>query len=100
VDDGIVKLTVAWVLPATTVTSVGAPGTVIAEQGAPAQFSKAAFFQRTLISSRFYCAFRFISNACFSLFVFPTFGISTFEFVCAIPNKGSIKSSKIFSIIL
>jgi hypothetical protein len=28
VDEGAVKLTVAWVLPATAVTLVGAPGTV------------------------------------------------------------------------
>jgi hypothetical protein len=68
--------------------------------GTPVQFSKAAFFQRTLISSKLYCAFLLISNGCFSLVVFPPIGISTFEFVCAKPNKGSIKKGKILSIIL
>jgi hypothetical protein len=76
------------------------PGTEREGQGTPGQFSKAAFFQRTLSSSRLYNALRFISNACFSLVVFFPMGISTFEFVCAKPNKGSIKRYKILSFML
>jgi hypothetical protein len=76
------------------------PGAENVGQGTPGQFSNAAFFQRTLSSSRLYMAFRFISNARFSLFVFPPMGISTFELVCPIPNKGSSKKGKILIIIL
>jgi hypothetical protein len=76
------------------------PGTEREGQGTPGQFSKAAFFQRTLSSSRLYNALRFISNACFSLVVFFPMGISTFDLVCAKPNKGSIKKGKIFSFML
>jgi hypothetical protein len=68
--------------------------------GTPVQFSKAAFFQRTLISSRLNEAFRFISLGEISLDNNSPIGFSTFEFVCPIPNKGSIKKGKILSLIL
>ena len=68
--------------------------------GTPEQFSKAAFFQRTLISSRLYNAFLLISNGCFSLTVLPLIGISNCEFVCAIPIKGSSKRGKNLIVIL
>ena len=76
------------------------PGAENVTHGTPEQFSKAAFFQRTLISSKLKVAFRFISNGFFSLVVVLSLGISTFEFVCAKPSKGSIKKGKILNIIL
>jgi len=66
----------------------------------PGQFSKEAFFQRTLSSSRLKNAFRLMSNGCFSLFVFSPMGISTFGLVCPMPNKGSSKKGKTLGIIL
>ena len=69
-------------------------------QGTPVQFSKAAFFQRTLISSRLNEAFRLISKGCFSLFVFPPNGTSPLELDCAIPNIGSNRKGKNLNFIL
>ena len=48
---GATNATLAEAFPAVATTPVGAPGTVIVIQGTPGQFSNAAFFHRTLISS-------------------------------------------------
>jgi hypothetical protein len=76
------------------------PGAERVLHGTPGQFSKDAFFQRTLISSRLNEAFRLISLGEISLDNNSPIGFSTFEFVCPIPNKGSIKKGKILSLIL
>jgi hypothetical protein len=70
------------------------PGTEREGQGTPGQFFKAAFFQRTLSSSRLYNAFLLISKGCSLLFVFPPIRISPLELACEIPKMGSIKNGK------
>jgi hypothetical protein len=49
---GAVNATLAEAFPAVATTLVGAPGIVAVKHGTPGQFSKAAFFQRTFISSK------------------------------------------------
>jgi hypothetical protein len=68
-------------------------------QGAPVQFSKAAFFQRTLISSRLNEAFRFISLGEISLVNNSPIGFSPLEFTCAKQITGSNSNAKILNII-
>jgi hypothetical protein len=104
VDEGTVKLTVASVLPATAVTFVGDPGnvntgTTTDTQGTPAQFSNAAFFQRTLISSRLNEALRFISLGEISLVNNSPIGFPPFEFTCAKQITGNNSNAKILNII-
>jgi hypothetical protein len=99
--DGATNVTLTEVGPVGVATiEVTGPGTENDAQGTPGQFSNAAFFQRTLISSRLNEAFRFISNGCFSLVVVSPFCISPFALVCAKPSKGSIKRSKNLKFIL
>jgi hypothetical protein len=77
---------------------VTGPGAEIDAQGAPVQFSKAAFFQRTLISSRLNEAFRFISLGEISLVNNSPVGFPPFEFTCAKQIKGSNSNAKILNI--
>ena len=79
--------------------NVTGPGTEIDAQGTLGQFSKAAFFQRTLISSRLNEAFRYISLGDISLDNNSPVGFSTFEFTCAKQITGSNKNAKILNII-
>jgi hypothetical protein len=58
---GAVNATLAEAFPAVATAPDGAPGTVVVIHGTPGQFSNAAFFHRTLISSRLNEALRFIS---------------------------------------
>jgi len=75
------------------------PGTVDVGQTTQGQFSRAAFFQRTLISSKLKIVFRFGSNGPFSL-VCLLVDIVTFELDWAKLKSGSKESSKILTIIL
>ena len=80
--------------------NVTGPGTEIDAQGTLGQFSKAAFFQRTLISSRLNEAFRYISLGDISLDNNSPVGFSPLELPCAIPNIGSIRKGKNLTFIL
>ena len=75
------------------------PGTENVGHGTPGQFSKAAFFQRTFISSKLYKAFLFSSTGPFS-FDWVFFGIATFELDWAKLKSGSKDINKILSVIL
>jgi hypothetical protein len=92
-------------LPSTSVTVLvpqvkdGGGGGGSTTQGTPVQFSKAAFFQRTLISSRLNEAFRLISLGDISLDNNSLVGFFPFEFTCAKQITGSNKNAKILNII-
>jgi hypothetical protein len=73
--------------------------TFVIVHGTPVQFSKAAFFQRTLISSKLYKAFLFISIGTLS-FDWLDVGIVTFELDWAKLKSGNKDNSKILRIIL
>jgi hypothetical protein len=75
------------------------PGTENVGHGTPGQFSRAAFFQRTFISSILYKAFLFSSIDSLS-FVWLFIGIVTFELDCAKLKSGSKNNSKILNFIL
>jgi hypothetical protein len=75
----------------------GAGGVTI--HGTPGQFSNAAFFQRTLISSRLKEAFRLVSKFSFSINLLFT-GISSLGVICEKHTKGSIIKNKILIIAL
>jgi hypothetical protein len=77
----------------------GGGGGGVTTQGTPVQFSKAAFFQRTLISSRLNEAFRFMSLGDISLDNNSPVGFSPFEFTCATQITGSNRNAKILNII-
>jgi hypothetical protein len=79
--------------------AVHGPGTEEVGQTTMGQFSRAAFFQRTLISSKLKIVFRFGSNGPFSL-VCLLFCIVTFELDCAKLKSGSKENSKILIVIL
>jgi hypothetical protein len=96
---GAVNATLAEAFPAVATTLVGAPGIVVVTNGTPGQFSKAAFFQRTLISSKLKEAFRFISLGDISLDNNSPVGFSPFEFTCAKQITGSNSNAKILNII-
>ena len=68
-------------------------------QGSPVQFSNAAFFQRTLISSRLNEAFRLITLGEISLDNNSTVGFSPLEFTWAKQITGSNSNAKIQNII-
>ena len=68
--------------------------------GTPGQFSKAAFFQRTLISSRLYCALRFVAKFSLSMDRLLLLKISSLGLTCATHKIGSIINSKILIVIL
>jgi hypothetical protein len=69
-------------------------------QGIPVQFSNAAFFQRTLISTTLNEALRFISIGDTSLDNNSPVGFSPFEFICAKQITGSNKNVKILNTIV
>jgi hypothetical protein len=71
-----------------------------ATQGTPVQFSNAAFFQRTFISSTLNEAFLFISLGDISFDNNSPAGFSPFGFTCAKQITGSIVKSKILIFIL
>jgi hypothetical protein len=81
-------------------TEVTGPGAEIDAQGPAVQFSKAAFFQRTLISSRLNEAFRFISLGEISLDNNSPVSFSPFVFICAKQITGSNNNVKILKTIL
>ena len=72
---------------------------VVIVHGTPVQFSKAAFFQRTLISSKLNKAFLFISIGTLS-FDWLDVGIGICELDWAKLKSGSKDNSKILSVIL
>jgi hypothetical protein len=78
---------------------VTGPGAENDGQGTPGQFSNAAFFQRTLISSRLNEALRFISLGEISLDNNSPIGFSPFEFTWAKQITGSNSNAKILNII-
>jgi hypothetical protein len=96
---GTVNATLAEAFPAVATTPDGAPGTVVVTHGTPGQFSNAAFFHRTLISSKLNETFRFISDADISLDNNSPLGFSPFEFICAKQITGSNKNVKILNTI-
>jgi hypothetical protein len=99
--DGGAKLTLTEVGPVGVATiDVTGPGAEIDTQGSPVQFSKAAFFQRTLISSRLNEAFRFISLGEISLDNNSLVGFCPFKFTCTKQITGSSSNDKILNIIL
>jgi hypothetical protein len=72
--------------------------TGVVTHGTPAQFSNAAFFQRTLISSTLNEAFRFMSLGAISLDNNSPVGFSPFEFTCPKQITGSNSNAKILNI--
>jgi hypothetical protein len=97
---GVPKETLAEFGPVGVATIDGTgPGTEIDTHGPAVQFSKAAFFQRTLISSRLNEAFRFMSLGDISLDNNSPIGFSPFEFICAKQITGSNSNAKILNII-
>jgi hypothetical protein len=75
------------------------PGAENDGQGNPVQFSNAAFFQRTLISSRLNEALRFISLGEISLDNNSPVDFSPLELACAKQITGSYSNAKILNII-
>jgi hypothetical protein len=96
---GAVKATIAEAFPAVAVTLVGAPDTVVATHGTPGQFSNAAFFQRTLISSRLKGDFLFISTFPDSFMPLLT-GLPSLGVICPKHINGTIIINRILTIIL
>ena len=92
--------TVLYTLPSTSVTvEVPQVKDGVTTHGTPGQFSRAAFFQRTFISSKLYKAFLFSSTGPLS-FDWVFFGIATFELDWAKLKSGSKDINKILSVIL
>jgi hypothetical protein len=79
---------------------VTGPGVENDTHGTPVQFSNAAFFQRTLISSRLNEAFRFNSLGDISFDNNSPVGLSPFKLPCPRQIIGNDSNARILNIVL